>query len=79
MFSKRLFIVIALAFGLAAIEVQYYLALFILCLFPCLFINFSNKMYEKRNTNQVLQKSTGYQVPEAQQLHLSSLGLGRGL
>nr|XP_010957184.2 tetraspanin-8 isoform X1 [Camelus bactrianus] len=40
--SRHFSLVTGLAFGLAAVEVQYNLALLTLHFFPCLFINFSN-------------------------------------
>ena len=49
----------ALAFGLAAIEVQYYLALFILCLFLCLLINFSNKCVKSQIQTRCSRKALG--------------------
>ncbi|XP_020947650.1 tetraspanin-8 isoform X1 [Sus scrofa] len=62
--SKGFSIVIGLAFGVAAVEVQYHLESLTLRLFPCLLIFLIN-IYDEPNINQMLQKSTGYQVPKA--------------
>ena len=65
----------ALAFGLAAIEVQYYLALFILCLFLCLLINFSNNVWRVRYKPGAPEK---HWVPSAYGPAAASIILGSG-
>ncbi|ELK02497.1 Tetraspanin-8 [Pteropus alecto] len=77
--KTHILITIGIAFGLAFIEVQYNFSLLTLYSFHVCSLILLTNIYGEPNKNEVLQKSTGYQMSKSQHLHLSALGLGRGL